>query len=279
MADLYMRFPGGRARTLTLSYDDGVQQDKKLMEILDRYGLKCTFNISSGLYAPEGTVYEEGRIHRRMTKSEALTLYTDCGHEIAVHGLTHPWLEKLPLPVCVREVIEDRENLEAEYGGTVRGMAYPYGTFNDEVVSVLHNCGICYSRTVHSTERFDIPNDWLRLPATCHHDNPKLMELAKNFLEQPSWGAPWMFYLWGHSYEFEARNNWNVIEEFAEYMGGREEVWYATNIEIYDYVKAYKQLNFNAAMTYVENPTAYELWFETNGKLYSVKAGESLKLA
>ena len=65
-----------------------------------------------------------------MTKSEALALYTDCGHEIAVHGLTHPWLEKLPLPVCVREVIEDRENLEAEYGRTVRGMAYPYGTFN-----------------------------------------------------------------------------------------------------------------------------------------------------
>ena len=279
MADLYMRFPGGRARALTLSYDDGVQQDKKLMEILNRHGLKCTFNISSGLYAEEGTVYDEGRIHRRMTKSEALALYTDSGHEIAVHGLTHPWLEKLPLPVCVREIIEDRENLEAEYGGTVRGMAYPYGTYNDDVVSVLRNCGICYSRTVHSTERFDIPTDWLRLPATCHHDNPRLMELAKNFLENPSWGAPWMFYLWGHSYEFEARNNWNVIEEFAEYMGGRKEVWYATNIEIYDYVKAYKQLNFNAAMTYVENPTAYELWFETNGKLYSVKPGENLKLA
>jgi len=279
MADLYMRFPGGRARALTLSYDDGVQQDKELMEILNRHGLKCTFNISSGLYAEEGTVYDEGRIHRRMTKSEALALYTDSGHEIAVHGLTHPWLEKLPLPVCVREIIEDRENLEAEYGGTVRGMAYPYGTYNDDVVSVLRNCGICYSRTVHSTERFDIPTDWLRLPATCHHDNPRLMELAKNFLENPSWGAPWMFYLWGHSYEFEARNNWNVIEEFAEYMGGRKEVWYATNIEIYDYVKAYKQLNFNAAMTYVENPTAYELWFETNGKLYSVKPGESLKLA
>jgi len=278
MADLYMRFPGGRARALTLSYDDGVEQDKKLIEILNRHGLKCTFNISSGLYAPEGTVYEKGRIHRRMTKSEALALYTDSGHEIAVHGLTHPWLEKLPLPVCVREIIEDRENLEEEYGGTVRGMAYPYGTYNDDVVSVLRNCGICYSRTVHSTERFDIPNDWLRLPATCHHDNPRLMELAKNFLEQPSWGAPWMFYLWGHSYEFEAANNWNVIEEFAEYMGGRETVWYATNIEIYDYVKAYKQLNFNAAMTYVENPTAYELWFETNGKLYSVKPGESLKL-
>ena len=248
------------------------------MEILNHHGVKCTFNISSGLYAAEGTVYEEGRIHRRMTKSEALALYTDSGHEIAVHGLTHPWLEKLPLPVCVREIIEDRENLEAEYGGTVRGMAYPYGTYNDDVVSVLRNCGICYSRTVHSTERFDIPTDWLRLPATCHHDNPRLMELAKNFLENPSWGAPWMFYLWGHSYEFEARNNWNVIEEFAEYMGGRKEVWYATNIQIYDYVKAYKQLNFNAAMTYVENPTAYELWFETNGKLYSVKPGANLKL-
>ena len=283
MASLFMRFPGGRSRALTLSYDDGVEQDIKLIEIMNKYGLKGTFNLNSGEYAPEDRVYPEGVVHRRMSKSRVTKTYANSGQEVAVHGLTHPWLEQLPLNICVKEIMEDRANLEEQFGGTVRGMAYPFGTLNDEVVEVLRMNGIAYSRTVHSTERFDIPTDWLRLPATCHHDNPKLMELAKHFVEGNSYGAPWMFYLWGHSYEFEANNNWNVIEEFAQYMSGREQIWYATNIQIYDYINAYKQLRFNTAMNYVENPTATELFFEYNvgwndNRKISVAAGESKQL-
>ena len=278
MREMSLLFPGGLSKALTLSYDDGVQQDKKLMEILNRHGLKCTFNISSGLYAPEGTVYEEGRIHRRMTKSEAFALYKDCGHEIAVHGLTHPWLEKLPLPVCVREIIEDRENLEAEYGGTVRGMAYPYGTYNDDVVSVLRNCGICYSRTTKQTENFKFPENWLTLHPTCHHNNQKLMELAKKFIEEKSsyYCDNWLFYVWGHSYEFDNNDNWEVIEKFAEYIGGREDVWYATNIEIYDYVKAYERLETSIDKRIIHNPSSIDVWFCEQGKTYCVKGGQTL---
>ena len=43
----YMLFPGGKQKALTLSYDDGVQQDIRFIEILDKYGIKCTFNINS----------------------------------------------------------------------------------------------------------------------------------------------------------------------------------------------------------------------------------------
>ena len=46
-----MRFPGFKYKALTLSYDDDVIFDKKLMEILDKHGLKCTFNLNSGLFA------------------------------------------------------------------------------------------------------------------------------------------------------------------------------------------------------------------------------------
>ena len=85
-----------------------------------------------------------------------------------------------------------------------------------------------------------------------------------------------MFYLWGHSYEFEANDNWNVIEEFAEYMANREDIWYATNIEIYDYQDAFKKLLFSVDGRIVKNPTAMELWFFLNGKEYSIKPGEVL---
>ena len=68
MANLFLRFPGGKIKTLTLSYDDGVEQDEKLVDLMVKYGLKGTFNLNSGVYAKEGTVYPAGQIHRRMPK-------------------------------------------------------------------------------------------------------------------------------------------------------------------------------------------------------------------
>ena len=105
MSSIFMRFPGGKSKALTLSYDDGVEQDIRLIEIMQKNGLKGTFNINSGLYAPEGKVYPEGTIHRRMTKSQVIDLYTDSGMEVAVHGLTHPFLEQLSEAVCTYEVM------------------------------------------------------------------------------------------------------------------------------------------------------------------------------
>jgi peptidoglycan/xylan/chitin deacetylase (PgdA/CDA1 family) len=275
---IFMRFPKGKAKALTLSYDDGVQQDMRLISILNKHGLKCTFNINTGLFSPEGTQFPEGQIHRRMTEKEAVALYKDSGHEIAVHALTHPFLEQLPTNIVMNEILEDRKNLERLFGTITRGMAYPFGTYSDEVVAVLKSAGIAYARTVHSTESFQLPTDWLRLPATCHHDNPNLIKLTNQFISETPWNAPWLFYLWGHSYEFEEKNNWNVIEEFSEKVGGREDIWYATNIEVYDYIQAYKQLIFSVDSSMVHNPTATVLYFNHKRNLYEIKPGETLTL-
>lgn len=276
MAQVFMRFPGGKLKALTFSYDDGVEQDVKLIEIFKKYNMRATFNLNSGLYAPEGTVYPEGQVHRRMSESQVTDLYDQDGIEIAVHGSTHPWLDHMPVNLCTKDLIDDREKLESQFHQIVRGMAYPYGTYNDDVVNSMRAAGIVYSRTVHSTHDFNMPSDWMRLPATCHHNDPELMKLGHRFLEEPSWGRPWMFYLWGHSYEFEACNNWNVIEEFCELMANREDVWYATNIEIYEYTKAFEQLVFSMDGSIVSNPTAYELFFFLNGEELSLKPGETM---
>ena len=216
---IYMRFPQGRKKTLTYSYDDGVETDIRFMDILDKYNMKGTFNINSGLYAPEGMVYPEGTVHRRMSKSQCAQVYKN--HEVEVHALTHPFLEELSVEHCTYEIIEDRKNLEQLTGKTVRGMAYPFGTHSNQVVDVLRCCGIAYARTTVSSYKFNLPQDWLRLPATCHHRDPRLMELAKNFVELDLTNrASKMFYLWGHTYEFDGNDNWYIIEEFAEYIEG-----------------------------------------------------------
>ncbi len=272
----FVRFPEGKDKAVTLSYDDGVQQDIRLMDIMRRHGLKGTFNVNSSLYSDEGTVFPEGQAFRRMTLTQRKELYTQSGMEVAMHTLTHPFLDKLPANLCTYEVMQDRINLEQEYNCIIRGFAYPYGTYNDTVVDILKNCGVLYARTTESTGGFEIPEDWLRLPATCHHKDPRLMELAEAFLKPNKRGKAELFYLWGHSYEFELDDNWDVIENFAEFIGNRHNIWYATNTEIFEYLTAYRQLVFSTAGRKVYNPTCTEVYFYTEGKTVCVKPGETI---
>lgn len=273
---MYLRFPNFRQKALTLSYDDGVTADKKLIDIMSKHGLKGTFNINSGKFATEGGGF-------RLTQEEAVALYTRSGNEVAIHGVHHIPLTYVDSAMCINEIFTDRQSLEKIFAKPVQGMAYANGVYNDEVVDTLKKCGVLYARTTKSTEAFEIPEDWLRLPTTCHHKNPRLMELADLFLAEPAQRNFWtnrakLFYLWGHSYEFDNDGNWHIIEEFAERVGGRDDVWYATNMEVYEYVRAYKRLQFSSNEDFVYNPSSIDVYLDYFGKEVCVKAGELKKI-
>ncbi|MBQ7036289.1 MAG: polysaccharide deacetylase family protein [Clostridia bacterium] len=271
-----MRLPDGKTKVLTFSYDDNVVQDIRFLEILNRHGLKCTFNVNSGKYYPEDVTRE--KFYGRMKRSEAISLFKDSGHEIAIHGLTHPFLEKLDTLEMIREITEDKRQIEMDYGQITRGLAYPFGTYSDAVLEVLKNCKVAYARTVKSTYTFKFPTNWLEWHPTCHHGYEYLMDLAKKFVETPiRFGKVELFYVWGHTYEFDDNNNWEIIEEFAEYMGGHDHIWYATNIEIYDYVKAYTSLETSFDQKMIHNPSAIPVWVEIDGEVYEIKSGETLR--
>lgn len=93
MNNLHLRFPNGLAKCLTLSYDDGVEQDMRMCELMKKYGIAGTFNISTGNYSPEGKRFEPGRVHRPMTQRQSLETYKDEPlFEVATHALHHAWL-------------------------------------------------------------------------------------------------------------------------------------------------------------------------------------------
>lgn len=276
MANLIMRFPGGLPKALTLSYDDGVEQDERLLAIAEQYGLKGTLNINSGCLSPEGTTWAPGTIHRRMPLSRLKDVCANSSWEIAAHAYTHASLVGLPGNLAAEEVLRDRKELEAIFGTVVRGFAYPYGAFDDQTVAVLKACGFSYARTVISSRDFHLPQNWLTWSPTCHHADPELMNLADRFIGLREWWDPLLFYLWGHSYEFEACNNWEVLEAFAEKVSGKPDIWYATNGEIRDYCDAFSRLIFNTAMTLCVNPTATDLWFAYGKKEVHVPAGQSV---
>lgn len=216
-----------KLKALTLSYDDGVMQDKRLVEILNKYNIKCTFNINSGMLFHEEWNCKGVNVIR-MNVKECLKIFE--GHEIAVHGLTHPDLTKLEDYQLNRQIFGDKSILEHIFDTKVYGMAYPGGFFDERVKNAVKNAGIKYSRTVKQTEKFEIPSDFLELNSTCHHKNPRLLELAEKFVDlKPE--KPQLFYVWGHSYEFDVDNNWELIEEFCKIVSEKEDIYYCTNHE------------------------------------------------
>ncbi len=222
-----MLFPDFKDKAFTMSYDDGTRADFRLIEIMQKYGLKGTFNLNSGRMQADKKVKPE----------EVCDLYLKTGNEVAVHGVNHLTLTAVSEDRMIDDILNDRKSLEGITGQIIRGMAYANGAYNDSVVDVLKKCGILYARTTISTHDFKINDDWLRLPATCHHNDEQLFALADVFLSNKKHGYFWanqpkLFYLWGHSYEFDNDNTWDRIEEFAKKIGNREDVWYATNGEI-----------------------------------------------
>jgi len=271
---MQMRLKDGKRKVLTFSYDDGNTQDIRLIEIFNRYGLKGTFNVNTGLFLNDSS---ERNGAGKLTWDEAENLFNNSVHEVAVHTLTHPWIASLKNTEVIKETIEDRKNIEKHFHSLGKGMAYPFGCYTDETLEVLKLCGIVYSRTTKSTHGFGFPENWLELHPTCHHNDAELMALADKFInEDPRWNICYMFYVWGHSYEFDRNDNWDLIEKFAEKVSGKDDIWYATNIEIYDYVKAYERLEVSADNTVVFNPSAVPVWFFEKNKTYKIEPGEKL---
>ena len=270
----FLRFPGGLAKALTLSYDDGVIHDIRLIEIMNKNGIKGAFHVNAGLFAKEPT-------NHRMTVEQAFEAYANGGHEISLHSYSHPFLDALPEATASLEVLRDKQEIEQLTGTVVRGMSYPMGKYNQNVLDILKNAGIAYCRTTISTKKFDIPQNWLALDPTCHHKDPELMTLAKTFVEKDVKYKPMLFYLWGHSYEFDRAKNWNVIEEFCEYVGGRDDVWYPTSIELRDYCDAFDHLIWSVDLSTVHNPSNTTVWVErsiqgvTSG-IIKIEPGETL---
>lgn len=273
-----MLFPGGKRKALTLSYDDGVLQDRRLIELMRRYGVKGTFNLNSALLGRNEKMEIDGKNVdiSTVTSEEVSQLYR--GFEVATHASKHTALVHCGV-TALSEILEDRKVFENLVPYFVRGHAYPFGMYDKNVKKMLNTAGILYARTVKSTYSFELPDDFLEWNPTCHHADPELMELIKQFCEKDAlFGQPQLFYLWGHAYEFDADQNWDVIEKFLSYVSDFSSVvWMASNMEIVDYITAYRELVYSADGRQIYNPSVYTIWMEWFDQIYEIQSGETVK--
>jgi len=226
----------GKMKAVTFSYDDGVTQDQRLIRLFDKYGLKCTFNLNSGLLGKPGSLIREDVTvaHVKPRPCEVRGIYE--GHEFAVHTLTHPALSALSDEDVVREVEEDRLALSELAGYEVVGMAYPGGThvMNEHVADLIRTrTGVKYARTTTSTHSFDLQKDLLIFNPTVYHhiEWDALFRLGEEFIElKPD--RPQIYYIWGHAYEFDIHGDWERFEEFCRLISGHSDIFYGTNRQV-----------------------------------------------
>jgi peptidoglycan/xylan/chitin deacetylase (PgdA/CDA1 family) len=278
-----MLFPEGKTKALILSYDDGAKQDRQLVKLMNKYNLVGTFHLNSNKL---GT----NNYFDYLNKEEIKDLYN--GHEVSVHTANHPNLPDISKIDVIYEILEDRKELERLTGYPVRGMAYPFGNTNDAVIDAIKGFGIEYARTVGDSYNFEIPKDFLRWFPTMH-------QFAKAYYEpnQPEKDALEMahFYkviddflqakelavldIWGHSWEMGTdQKKWDETEKFFKLLSNNEAVYYTKQIDLVDYINAFRNLKFSVNKDIVVNTSAINVYLKISTKIFNVKAGTSMKL-
>lgn len=225
----------GKKKAVTFSFDDGVTQDIRMIEILNKYGLKCTFNLNSEFLGLEGTLDRNGRTvrHDKIPADRIKEIYKD--HEVAVHTLTHPLLPSLSDEEIIRQVEKDRQNLSKLCGYEVVSMAYPCGgeNNNDRVAEIIkNNTGVKLARTITSTYNFDLQSNLLRFNPTVYYVENCLDEIIEKFLALET-DTPALLYIWGHSYEMDAEYiTWEKFEEVCKRLAFHDDIYYGTNKDV-----------------------------------------------
>jgi hypothetical protein len=270
MVTIQFAWPEGKAGAFTASYDDGVKEDRRLVQIFNQYGLRGTWNLNANRVAAEA------RPDGHIAWPELPTLYA--GHEVAAHGLTHPWLDRIPEERILMEMVEDRRRLEAGVRYPVKGMSLPYGSYDGRVLAALQRAGIVHCRTTKATQAFGLPQNFLEWHPTCHH-KAELARLWEAFSALQD--SHKLFYLWGHSYEFDRNQNWKIIEDFGALVRAALDagwLWSATNMEIYEYVTAWRQLWCSLDGTSFHNGCGVAVWLRAKSELVRIGPGETKAL-
>lgn len=273
---LQLSYPGGKAKTVTLSFDDNQIHDRRLVSMLNRYGLKSTFHVVTSWLGRDGYL-EAGEIS---------SLYQ--GHEVALHGHSHRSMTELSAQEIIRDISENRRILEDLTGSAVRGMSYPMGGFGPEVTPVLKALDVLYSRTTQATGGFSLPEELLTWQPTIHYTRgtarysqgatyPRtiLPEKTQEFLQS---GPGSLLYVWGHSYEFPTFDNWDVMEDFCKTLSRQSDIWFATNLEVAEYLLAFRALETAPEGSAVRNPSGRDVWILWDGKSHCLPAGQTVFL-
>jgi peptidoglycan-N-acetylglucosamine deacetylase len=259
-------FPQGKYKALVMSFDDGNLQDKKLIDIFNANGIRGTFHLNSGLMGNSDKV----------PAAEVKSVYA--GHEVSGHSKTHPYLDSMNQTQLEQEILDDKKALEALVGYPVRGLSYPFGSYSQLLLSLLPGWGFVYGRVVPATNDFRLPNDLLLWRGSCHHSGASTLGAKLLTYATPEMA---LLFVWGHSWELDGNaenNSWQYMEDFCKTMGKKSDIWYATAIEVADYLRAVQAAELSLTGEDITNPSELSIWVKKQGQVVELKPHEALSL-
>lgn len=264
-------FPGGKSKAFNVSYDDGVIQDIRFVELLNRYGLKGTFNLNYGLMRSNFTWQHEcGMTVRRIPEAQVAAVYE--GHEIASHSYSHPYFDNASETEVLNELGADKFFLERLFGREVAGYATPFYYYSDLIADSVRHCGFEYARISEESNDYCIPEDFYRWRGSKFHWDEDLTDFVRGFLETDQELA--VCQLVGHSYDLDVLNLWDTMEDICRQVSENENVWPATHIEIVRYLRAMDMAVFTNQG--IINTSPLTIWFSIDGELIRLHPGEQL---
>lgn len=271
-------YPQGKAKAFSVSYDDGVLQDVRFVNLLNQYGLKGTFNLNSGLMENEFEwIHETGCIVKRLSKENVLSLYD--GHEVASHTLTHPFMQEKTENEIMKELEVDKKNLEKLFGKQIKGFAVPFDYYSDLIESCVKKCDFEYARISEESLSF-VPHknseiNYHRWKSTIFHLDASLEKLTEDFIQTDEELA--LFQIAGHTYDFDTENMWDKIETILKKISLQKDILPMTTIEIIDYLKAMEQVEITE--NHIINNSEQTLWFLVDNVVHEVEAKRKLSYA
>lgn len=226
-------YPGGKKKAFNITYDDGVLQDERFVALLNKYGIKGTFNLNSQLMQEEFSwTHPNGMPVTRLSPERAKHLYD--GHEIASHTLTHPYMQNLSDAELYRQLKTDKDNLEALFGREVTGFAVPFDYYDDRIAECAKACGFAYARKSDCTGHFTPCTDPYHWQTGIYHIQPGLTEFVAEFLHTQEELA--VCQIVGHSYDLDAENLWGTLERICAAVSQCYDIWFCTNAELVEFL-------------------------------------------
>lgn len=258
-------YPFGRKKAFNVTYDDGVLQDVRFVQLLNRYGLKGTFNLNSALMAQGfAWTHESGLAVKRLSPEEAASLYD--GHEVASHTLTHPYMHDLSREAVLQELAQDKANLERLFGREIKGFAVPFDYYSDLIEACVKACGFVYGRISEESHAFTPQTDVYRWRATVFHLCEDLEDVVSRFLATEEELA--VLQIVGHSYDLDVEDKWAQMERIFAVVSGRSDVLPMTTIHLVEYLGAMGSAEITDSL--IRNNSPLPLWFDVDGAVHEV---------
>ena len=264
-------YPYGKRKAFNITYDDGVEQDIRFVALLNKFGLKGTFNLNSRLME-EGFqwTHQNGMQVKRLSPDVAVELYK--GHEVASHTLTHPYMQSLGREEIMYQLGHDGYVLSQLFGQNIAGFAVPFDYYSPLIADCARELGFEYARMSEERWSYTPPEDNFYWAAGVFHLNPGFADFVNGFFESDEELA--LCQIVGHSYDLDAENMWEYMEEILRRVAEDEDVLSMTNIEIVRYLNAMRCAEFEYGC--IRNNSGTELWFEIDGEVLSLKPWDSL---